>query len=1036
MIRVQRPFYFRGRIPLSKSWLNRALILRSIHNQVRILDWDPSEQDGADVLALEHALRDLAGGTKSFFIGESGTGLRFLLARLSIERGSFTVRGTEKLMSRPLKELIRVLRLLGCTVEMKSSQELSVISNGWPDTVTAIDVATEETSQFASALILAASHRPAGLNVNYQNPVSAGYIEMTVDLVNQVTKLGRRVLVPEIDASSSATLAAIVIAADRKENLIFVRNEVHFLGDQIEKTKQPDRVFFDLIRSLCGDALTDVVMSGSDGSVKDQTPAKLEYDLRAAPDLFPILAALGALQPGGVRIFGAPHLRHKESDRISEVTKLLRQIGLTVQENPDGIEISSISLDVRNQWRQRTKLGLPFVFQPPADHRLAFAAGVLAAGGVPIEFLGRGMVEKSFPAFWSILEGDAPKVALIGHRGTGKTEAAKRWAHLLGARATAVDLDREVERLCGRSVRQLFEEDGEGEFRWYEKKAFREADDESRRRVGAFLVACGAGFDTEKIDSSWLKVWLRRPTDQDGRIFFGRPRLDPEVSPIDEGKKRFKERDPKFQMAADRIFDLAEGESDPSEQLWVRDLFDDDSISAIGGAISLLPEMNIGAALERYLRWGVARIEIRDDLFPHQLFSLVWDRLTEIPSNRLLISFRDSKQEEATLNFLERIIRHPSFIGTTIDYPFESAKELPPRLRQLMEIPGVDLVASWHGSFAELKLNELVELEAKLHSSLATISRPPRLVMKLAAQVNDFSQLRELHQWVVQSPATRVLLPMSPIGTRARWAWYRLLRGSQTPMGLAFWRDGDGSSVDQPTFSQWWRRERFVDTSQFAAVIGDPIHHSRTPLEQDSFFTSLGIPIYAIAFSRDEAEVAISILVELGLVAAAVTSPLKEVVAKPLGISSNNALNTLALEKGKWVGASTDGLGFAALWKEAKETFPQINFLGDVVLWGGGGIKSSVLQVVPAIRAFRASLGDEELAGHASGPEIVVWASGSNRGKWPANWRPKLILDLSYTDDSAGRNLAIEVGAKYISGLTMFRIQAEHQRTFWRERLS
>ena len=85
-IRVRRPFYYDGPIRRSKSWLNRALILRSIFSGLTIEGWHPSEADGEDVTHIGQALRDLAAGKREFSIGDSGTGFRFLLARLSRDR--------------------------------------------------------------------------------------------------------------------------------------------------------------------------------------------------------------------------------------------------------------------------------------------------------------------------------------------------------------------------------------------------------------------------------------------------------------------------------------------------------------------------------------------------------------------------------------------------------------------------------------------------------------------------------------------------------------------------------------------------------------------------------------------------------------------------------------------------------------------------------------------------------------------------------------------------------------------------------------
>ncbi|MGZ3804799.1 MAG: shikimate kinase, partial [Pseudobdellovibrionaceae bacterium] len=66
-------------------------------------------------------------------------------------------------------------------------------------------------------------------------------------------------------------------------------------------------------------------------------------------------------------------------------------------------------------------------------------------------------------------------------------------------------------------------------------------------------------------------------------------------------------------------------------------------------------------------------------------------------------------------------------------------------------------------------------------------------------------------------------------------------------------------------------------------------------------------------------------------------------------------------------------------------------------------------------------------------PEILIWAAPRNKDlKWPPSaWKPKLIIDLNYTDDSAGREYAQKLNAEYRSGLKMFKVQAQYQREFW-----
>ncbi|MNL62489.1 hypothetical protein D3C87_1865150 [compost metagenome] len=49
----------------------------------------------------------------------------------------------------------------------------------------------------------------------------------------------------------------------------------------------------------------------------------------------------------------------------------------------------------------------------------------------------------------------------------------------------------------------------------------------------------------------------------------------------------------------------------------------------------------------------------------------------------------------------------------------------------------------------------------------------------------------------------------------------------------------------------------------------------------------------------------------------------------------------------------------------------------------------------------------------------------------PPEWRPAMILDLNYKEDSMGREYAQSFGANYTSGLVMFLAQAQGQRAFW-----
>ena len=97
-------------------------------------------------------------------------------------------------------------------------------------------------------------------------------------------------------------------------------------------------------------------------------------------------------------------------------------------------------------------------------------------------------------------------IFLVGFMGSGKTEAGAVLAERLGWRL--VDTDRWVEARSGRSVEEIFAEEGEGRFRRWETEAL-EALASSRRTV----IATGGGLFTvpdhrDTIRRSGVSVWL------------------------------------------------------------------------------------------------------------------------------------------------------------------------------------------------------------------------------------------------------------------------------------------------------------------------------------------------------------------------------------------------------------------------------------------------------------------------------------------------------------------------------------------------
>jgi 3-phosphoshikimate 1-carboxyvinyltransferase len=137
-----------------------------------------------------------------------------------------------------------------------------------------------------------------------------------------------------------------------------------------------------------GELVGDIVVKSSrirGGTIEKETTAALI-------DEIPALAVLGAGSDEGLVVRDAAELRIKETDRIATVAENLRRMGISSEEQSDGIRIPG---------RQRFRAAELDSF---GDHRIAMAfsiAALLADG--PCEIHGADAASVSFPEFFSIL---------------------------------------------------------------------------------------------------------------------------------------------------------------------------------------------------------------------------------------------------------------------------------------------------------------------------------------------------------------------------------------------------------------------------------------------------------------------------------------------------------------------------------------------------------------------------------------------------------------------------------------------------------
>lgn len=385
-------FRFRGEILPSKSWLNRAQIIKHFNPQIRL----PVDTAADDVRSLHTAIQSI-GQDAVFDLGLGGTSFRFFTFLISRHPGKWLIKAHRRLLERPQQDMLNLLQQLGVQARL-SPDGLNLFSDGWKLT-SEIEISAESSSQFLSGLLLSCWDLPQDLRVRIRKPVvSYSYLQMTLQLLSecgmhyeqheteaylalnipahQVSDVSE--LRPEIDVSSAFSLAAAAVVSGEVE----ITNWKH---DSV----QPDMEFIRLFREMG----IPVELTENTLRIRQQSQWKsLSCDLNQTPDLFPVLAVLCALGAGTSVLSGAQQLKNKESDRIAKTAELLKGAGFQIRALPDGMEIlgrSSVALS-QNE----------FIFDPSEDHRMAMAAGILKLAGYNIHIQHPGVVNKSYPDFW------------------------------------------------------------------------------------------------------------------------------------------------------------------------------------------------------------------------------------------------------------------------------------------------------------------------------------------------------------------------------------------------------------------------------------------------------------------------------------------------------------------------------------------------------------------------------------------------------------------------------------------------------------
>lgn len=377
--------------PPSKSMAHRLLICAGlskgtciVHGIVRSKDveatMDCLRAVGVKLEEAEGSIRvtgaDIknASAGKILDCGESGSTLRFFVPLCLISGANAVLRGSKRLMERPLGIYKTMCEDRGL---LFSQDETSLMVKG-PLKSGNFKLAGNISSQFISGLLFALPLLDGDSVVTITPPIeSRSYINMTI----------------------SALALFGVEASWQDEKTIYIKgNQEYKCSEAWVEGDYSNAAFFEALNVFGGDVKIDNLPENSIqgdrvyGKMFDQlkkgTPA---LDISDCPDLAPILFAAAAAKNGGV-FSGTRRLKIKESSRAEVMTEELAKFGVSSSVYDDEVII------------------YPIEFKKPSgeldghnDHRIVMAEAILLTltGGV---IDGAEAVTKSFPDFFEKLK--------------------------------------------------------------------------------------------------------------------------------------------------------------------------------------------------------------------------------------------------------------------------------------------------------------------------------------------------------------------------------------------------------------------------------------------------------------------------------------------------------------------------------------------------------------------------------------------------------------------------------------------------------
>ncbi|MCH9275219.1 3-phosphoshikimate 1-carboxyvinyltransferase [Bifidobacterium amazonense] len=348
-------------------------------------------------------------GDVDVYCGLAGTVMRFVPGLALFADGPVRFDGDEQAYARPMKPVLDGLEQLGATVDYHGETGRLPFTITPPaelpsadDDAAHVAIDSSGSSQFISGLLLIGSRLPGGLELAHtgEKTPSLPHIRMTVADVNGA---GGRALADE-DARVWTVAPADLQLPERVVVEPDLSNAAPFLGAALiaggtvrvphwpVETTQPGGLLPGYLERMGAtvsfpehDGVRYCEVTAERGTIRGLG----DFDLTAAGEIAPSLAAILVFADAPTRMIGIGHLRGHETNRLEALVNEIRRIGGEARELPDGIEIAPVPCDTLHG----------AVMESYADHRMATFAAMIGLAVPGVSVVNVATTRKTLPDF-------------------------------------------------------------------------------------------------------------------------------------------------------------------------------------------------------------------------------------------------------------------------------------------------------------------------------------------------------------------------------------------------------------------------------------------------------------------------------------------------------------------------------------------------------------------------------------------------------------------------------------------------------------